>query len=75
MGLAYVVDPNRWRKGFGRATLRAVVESTETADVRLFAAGTDGDNAASQRCLLSAGFSVEQPEPDWEDTVYYLLRR
>ena len=75
MGLAYVVDPARWGQGYGTAALRAVLASPEVADVRLFVAGIDADNVASSRCARSAGFAVEDPEPDWEGTVYFLHRR
>lgn len=75
MGLAYVVDPARWRRGFGRATLRAAANHPDVCDVRIFVAGIDTDNEPSRRCAASAGFRPEVAEPDWEDTVYYLLRR
>ena len=75
MGLAYVVDPRRWRQGFGRAALRAVVDAPETADVRIFAAGIDHDNVASARCATSAGLLPDDTEPDWEGMVVLVLRR
>ncbi len=75
MGLAYVVDPTRWRQGIGRAVLQAVVRHPSVQDVRLFTAGIDADNQASRRCAAAAGFAAEVEEPDWEDTVYYQLRR
>jgi len=75
MGSAYVVDPARWRQGYGTAILRAWMTPRETADVRLFALGVDGDNVASARCAEAAGFAASSEEPDWEDTVYFLLRR
>jgi len=75
MGLAYVVDPGRWRRGFGRATLLAVVAAPEVADVRVFALGIDADNVASAACAACAGFAPDDTEPDWEDIVYYVRRR
>jgi RimJ/RimL family protein N-acetyltransferase len=75
MGLAYVVDPSRWRQGFGRAALRAVVASPDVVDVRLFVAGIDADNIASSHCARSAGLLPEDREPDWEGTVHHVLRR
>lgn len=75
MGLAYVVDPSRWRQGFGRAVLHAAVQHPDVDDVRLFAAGIDADNEASCRCAASAGFLLDAHPPDWESTVYYLFRR
>lgn len=73
MGMAYVVDPAHWGEGIGRAVLLAAVEHTDVTDVRVFAAGIDSDNSASRRC--AAGFAADRSAPDWEDTVYYLLRR
>lgn len=75
MGLSYVVDPARWRQGVGRAALQAVLSHPSVRDVRLFAAGIDADNQASRRCAVAAGFAPDTDEPDWEDTVYYVLRR
>ncbi len=75
MGSAYVVDPSRWRRGYGRATLRALMTAPETADVEQFVLGIDADNEASRRTATAAGFAPDVDEPDWEDTVYYLLRR
>jgi RimJ/RimL family protein N-acetyltransferase len=75
MGLAYVVDPARWRRGYGRAALRGAVAAPEVADVALFALGIDADNTASRRCAESAGYSPDHAEPDWEDIVYHVLRR
>lgn len=75
MGVSYVVDPARWRQGLGRAVLHAAVSHPSVRDVRLFAAGIDADNQASRRCAAAAGLAPEVDEPDWEDTVYYVLRR
>jgi RimJ/RimL family protein N-acetyltransferase len=75
MGSAYVVDPARWRRGYGAAMLRAWVAHPEVADVRLFALGIDADNDASRRCAEAAGFVPDSPLPDWEGTVHHLLRR
>lgn len=75
MGLAYVIDPARWRRGFGRAALLAATEAPEVSDVRLFVCGIDADNVASRRCALAAGFAAEDGNPDREGTVYYRLSR
>jgi RimJ/RimL family protein N-acetyltransferase len=75
MGLAYVVDPARWRQGFGTAALLATVHSPELTDVVLFAAGIEPDNVASARCASAAGFAPDTTEPDWEGMVYHLRRR
>ena len=71
MGLAYVVDPKRWGQGFGTAALRTVITHPATADVELFVAGIDTGNRASSRCALAAGFRIDDPTPDFEDTVYH----
>jgi RimJ/RimL family protein N-acetyltransferase len=74
MGLAYVVDPRRWRQGFGTAALRAAVHAPEAADVVLFAAGIEPDNVPSARCAAAAGLSPDTETPDWEGMVYHLRR-
>jgi RimJ/RimL family protein N-acetyltransferase len=75
MSLTYVVDPARWGRGMGRGALLAALQHAEVDDVRLFAAGIDADNEASRRCAASAGFRPDLDQPDWEHTIYYLLRR
>jgi RimJ/RimL family protein N-acetyltransferase len=75
MGFAYVVNPGRWRQGFGVATLRSVMDAPEVADVVLFAAGIEPGNVASARCAIAAGLLPETTEPDWEDIVYHVRRR
>jgi CTP:molybdopterin cytidylyltransferase MocA/RimJ/RimL family protein N-acetyltransferase len=75
MGMAYVVDPRRWRQGFGRAALLAAVNAPEVADVVLFAAGIEPANIASTRCAVAAGFTRDPAAPDWEGMTYYIHRR
>jgi RimJ/RimL family protein N-acetyltransferase len=75
MGLAYVVDPRRWRSGFGTATLRAAMDAAEVADVVLFAAGIETGNVASARCATAAGLLPETAIPDWEDMIHHIRRR
>jgi len=71
MGLGYVVDPARWRQGYGRAAIEAVLAHPDVADVELFCCGIDADNTASRRCAESAGFELADPVPDFEETLYY----
>ncbi|MGY1688572.1 GNAT family N-acetyltransferase [Geodermatophilus sp. SYSU D01105] len=75
MGAAYVVDPDRWGRGYGRAVLRALVEAPETADVEQFVLGIEPDNTASLRAAAAAGFEPLTTEPDAEDMVHLRLRR
>lgn len=75
MGLAYVVDPRRWRRGIGTATLLTAVDAPEVADVILFAAGIEADNGASRRCAVAAGLHPDTTVPDWEGVVYHVRRR
>nr|WP_221379960.1 GNAT family N-acetyltransferase [Actinoplanes polyasparticus] len=75
LGFAYVVDPARWRQGYGAATLRAMVAHPDVADVAFFTAGIEPENVASARCLAAVGFRPDDPEPDHEGIVYHLLRR
>ena len=71
MSLAYVVDPARWRRGYGRAAIEAVLAHPDTADIELWVLGIDSDNLASRRCAESAGYHLIDPVPDFEDTLYY----
>jgi RimJ/RimL family protein N-acetyltransferase len=75
MGAAYVVDPARWGQGVGRATLRALVDAPDVADVVQFLLGIDEDNAASRAVAAAAGFTPMSDEPDAEGMVYLRLRR
>lgn len=75
MGAAYVVDPGRWRQGYGVAMLRTWLRDPEVADVRVFALGIDDDNLASRRCAVRAGFVADPPATDWEGMVHHLFRR
>ncbi len=75
MGAAYVVDPARWGRGYGRATIRALVDAPDTADVELFVLGIDPANTASLRAAAAAGFTPLTTEPDAEDMVHVQLPR
>jgi RimJ/RimL family protein N-acetyltransferase len=70
MGLGYVVDPARWRLGYGRAAILASLGHPDTADVVRFYCGIDADNHASRRCVASIRFELLDPVPDEDDTVY-----
>jgi hypothetical protein len=50
-------------------------DAPEVADVRVFAAGIEPENVASTRCAAAAGFAPDDPAPDGEGIVYWLLRR
>ena len=71
MALGYVVDPARQRRGYGRAAIEAVLAHPDLADVELWVCGIEQDNVASRRCAESAGFRLTDPEPDFEDILYY----
>ncbi|MBB3082813.1 GNAT family N-acetyltransferase [Geodermatophilus sabuli] len=75
MGAAYVVDPGRTGRGYGRAALAALVAAPETADVEQFVLGIEPDNAASLGAAAAAGFRPLTTEPDAEDMVYLHLVR
>ena len=75
MGAAYVVAPGCRGRGYGSATLRALVDAPETADVELFVLGIEPDNAASLGAAAAAGFTPLTTEPDAEDVVYVRRER
>jgi RimJ/RimL family protein N-acetyltransferase len=74
MGLAYVVNPLRWRQGFGTAALLAAMHAPEVSDVVVFAAGIEPDNIPSTRCAAAAGMTPDTALPDWEGMIYYIRR-
>ncbi|MDX3517859.1 GNAT family protein [Streptomyces scabiei] len=71
LGLAYLVAPDRWRQGYGRSVLRAVLSHPDADDVRTFFCGVDADNHASRRCVAAAGFTPIDQAPDHEGMLYY----
>lgn len=75
MGLAYVVDPARWRRGYGRAAIKAVLHHPAVTDVELFFCSVDADNHPSQRCAIAAGFHLIDPTPDHEEMLYFRRER
>src|SRR3954454_4069231 len=75
MGAAYVVDPRRWGRGYGTATLRALLDAAELADVEQFVLGIEPDNPASLGVARAAGFRPLTTEPDAEDMLYLHLVR
>lgn len=75
MALTYLVDPARLRQGYGRAAITTVLVRPDLGDVRAFYCGIDADNHAGRRCAASAGFELLDPNPDFEDIVYYRYTR
>ena len=73
--MAYVIDPARRRRGYGRDMVRTMMAIPALEHVSLFAAGIEPENTASVRCLLSAGFQPLDPISDFEGIVYYARRR
>jgi RimJ/RimL family protein N-acetyltransferase len=71
MGLGYVVDPGRWRHGYGRAAIGAVLNHPAVSDVETFYCGIEVGNHASQRCAQASGFVLVDPQPDHENVLYY----
>lgn len=73
-GLFLCVDPARWRRGYGRASLLAAAGSDELAGVDWLVAGIDSRHVASQRCAGAAGFAPTTLEPDREGMVTWIRR-
>jgi RimJ/RimL family protein N-acetyltransferase len=73
--LVLVVDPLRRRRGYGSATLRAVVEHGDMSSIGLFFGGVEQDNVASIACVTKAGFRPWSLEPDFEGMLHYSLER
>jgi len=69
--IAFAVDPERRGRGLGRAMIQALMRRPELAQVELFEAGVEPENAASRRCLEAAGFRLRSGQPDFEGMLYY----
>lgn len=74
-GLALTVAPACRRIGYGRQMLNALFEAAEVADIKLFGAGAEPENVPCVSCLKAAGFTHQDPEPDFEGMIYYIRRR
>lgn len=70
--IAFVVDPELRRRGYGIEMIHALIARRELGHVGLFGAGVEPHNVASVQCLRSAGFIPHGPAPDWEGMVYYV---
>ncbi len=73
--IAFAVDPDRRRRGLGRAMIGALMRRPELRQVELFEAGVEPENIASRRCLEAAGFRLRSDRPDFEGMLYYRARR
>lgn len=75
MGIALVVDPVRWRAGWGLASIRALLANPDLAYAQVVKAGIEPENTASRRLFSRAGFRPEFSEPDWEGMLTYRWQR
>lgn len=69
--IAFVVDPDKRRRGLGRAMIAALLRRPELRDTQLFEAGVEPENIASRRCLEAAGFRLRSGQPDFEAMLQY----
>jgi RimJ/RimL family protein N-acetyltransferase len=74
-GLVVCVDPARWGRGYGRATLIALASAAELELVDWLEAGIDSDHVASARCAAAAGFRLDSAELDQEGMVTWVRGR
>ena len=74
-GLALTLGPACRRRGYGRQMLNALFEAAEVADIELFGGGVEPEIVPCLACLKAAGFSQQDPEPDFEGMVYFVRRR
>jgi L-amino acid N-acyltransferase YncA len=76
------VDPDRARRGIGRALLEALVEASECAGLWTLRAGIFPENEASIRLHESCGFRLlgaherigQMPDGRWRDVLLYERR-
>ena len=68
--LAFLIAPSRRGRGVGRRALHAVAEQLAGGRIREVYGGVEANNAASIRCMESAGFIRRSNEPDAEGFLY-----
>lgn len=61
------VNPELRSRGYCKRMVRAMLELPELAHIHTFIASAHRDNIASQRCLLSAAFQVQERTPQFEE--------
>lgn len=68
--IGYFLGPSHWGAGLASDMLAGLVSELDAGPRRRLKAGTDADNAASQRVLEKAGFSRDC-DPAVPDRVHY----
>jgi RimJ/RimL family protein N-acetyltransferase len=73
-GMAFVVNPAERGKGYAVSIIKALIVLPEFKEVKIFEAGAEPDNIASQKVLEAAGFTSDY-KPDFEDMYYFFYRK
>ena len=68
----FFVRPDLRHQGCGKRILATALAVPGVADIDVWEAGGEPDNAASRRCLEAIGFTEQGRDSEWSD---YLLRQ
>lgn len=70
---AFLVNPGLRSQGYGRLIVQQLMARPEAALVEVWKVGIEPDNLASQRCLASVGFGLENRAEDEEGFLQYVF--
>ena len=71
----FFVRPDLRHQGYGKRILATALAAPEVADIDVWEAGIEPDNAASRRCLEAIGFTDQGRDPEWPDYLRYVYDR
>ena len=71
----FFVRPDLRHQGYGKRILATALAAPEVADIDVWEAGVEPDNAASRRCLEAIGFTEQGRDPEWPDYLRYVYDR
>ena len=71
----FFVRPDFRHQGYGKRILTTALAAPEVADIDMWEAGVEPDNAASRQCLEAIGFTERGRDPEWPDYLKYVYDR
>lgn len=71
----FLVNPSLRSQGYGRLIVQGLMARPEVAEVKEWRVGIEADNLASQRCLASVGFVLDDPTEDEDGFLQYTFIR
>ena len=72
---AFLMNPSLRSQGYGRLIVQGLMAQPGAGSVKEWRVGIEADNLASQRCLASIGFVLDDPAEDEEGFLQYTFGR